>query len=45
MKEKCDDQKVLAMTYLLSNSLTHKEMLKVICLLTSEYFREEKVEK
>ena len=35
---KCDDNKVLTITYLLCETLTEKEMLKVILLLTSEYF-------
>ena len=42
MKEKCDDQKVKTITYLLTESLTHKEQLKVILLLIGWYFREEK---
>lgn len=37
---KCDNQKVLAMSYLLTESLNHKELLKVIVLLIGEYFRE-----
>jgi hypothetical protein len=37
---KCDDKKVLAMSYMLTESLNHKELLKVIMLLISEYFRE-----
>lgn len=38
---KCDDKKVLAMSYMLTESLNHKELLKVIVLLIGEYFREE----
>ena len=37
---KCDDNKVLAITYMLTETLNHKELLKVIMLLISEYFRE-----
>lgn len=40
MKIKCDDQKVLTITYLLTDTLNEKELLKVILLLTSWYFRE-----
>lgn len=36
---KCDNQKVLAMSYMLTESLNRKELLKVIILLISEYFR------
>lgn len=39
-KMKCDDKKVLVMSYMLTESLNHKELLKVIVLLISEYFRE-----
>jgi hypothetical protein len=35
-----DDKKVLAMSYMLTESLNHKELLKVIVLLIGEYFRE-----
>ena len=38
---KCDDKKVLAMSYMLTESLNHKEPLKMIVLLIGEYFREE----
>lgn len=37
---KCDDKKVLAIAFMLSESLNHKELLKVIMLLIGEYFRE-----
>ena len=37
---KCDDNKVLAISYILTETLNHKELLKVIMLLISEYFRE-----
>ena len=37
---KCDDKKVLAISYMLTESLNHKELLKVIVLLIGEYFRE-----
>lgn len=37
---KCDNQKVLVMSYLLTEGLNHKELLKVIVLLIGEYFRE-----
>lgn len=40
MKLKCDNTKVLAMSYMLAESLNHKELLKVIVLLIGEYFRE-----
>lgn len=36
---KCDNQKVLTMSYMLTESLNRKELLKVIVLLISEYFR------
>lgn len=36
----CDNNKVLAISYLLTKTLNHKELLKVIMLLISEYFRE-----
>lgn len=39
---KCDDKKVLAMSYMLTESLNRKELLKVIVLLIGEYFREKK---
>lgn len=35
---KCDDKKVLAMSYMLTESLNHKELLRVIMLLIGEYF-------
>ena len=41
---KCDDQKVLVMSYLLTESLNRKELLKMIVLLIGEYFRESEVE-
>ena len=37
---KCDNQKVLVVSYMLTESLNRKELLKVIILLISEYFRE-----
>lgn len=37
---KCDNKKVLAMSYILTESLNHKELLKMIVLLIGEYFRE-----
>ena len=37
---KCDNQKVLIMSYMLTESLNRKELLKTIILLISEYFRE-----
>lgn len=40
MKIKSDDKKVLTITYLLTDTLNEKELLKVILLLTSWYFRE-----
>ena len=40
---KCDNQKVLTMSYMLTESLNRKELLKVIVLLISEYFRESEV--
>ena len=43
MKMKCDNNKVLAMSYMLTESLNHKELLKVIVLLIGEYFRESEV--
>lgn len=41
---KCDNKKVLAISYMLAETLTRKELLKVIVLLISEYFREYKAE-
>lgn len=41
---KCNNQKVLAMSYMLTESLNRKELLKVIILLIGEYFRESEVE-
>ena len=41
---KCDNQKVLIVSYMLTESLNRKELLKVIVLLISEYFRESEVE-
>ena len=40
MKVKSDDQKVLTITYLLTNTLNENELLKTILLLISWYFRE-----
>lgn len=40
MKMKCDNNKVLAMSYMLTESLNRNELLKVIVLLIGEYFRE-----
>lgn len=37
---KCNNQKVLVVSYMLTESLNRKELLKVIILLISEYFRE-----
>lgn len=37
---KCDNTKVLAMSYMLTESLNRKELLKMIVLLIGEYFRE-----
>ena len=37
---KCDNKKVLAMSYILTESLNRKELLKMIVLLIGEYFRE-----
>ena len=37
---KCNNQKVLTMSYMLTESLNRKELLKVIILLIGEYFRE-----
>lgn len=37
---KCDNNKIITMSYLLFESLNKKELLKVIILLISEYFRE-----
>lgn len=36
---KANDNKVLAVSYLLTEALNRKELLKVICLLIGEYFR------
>ena len=40
---KCDYQKVLTMSYMVTESLNRKELLKVIILLIGEYFRESEV--
>jgi hypothetical protein len=40
---KCDNQKVLIVSYMLTESLNRKELLKVIVLLIGEYFRESEV--
>ena len=40
MKLKCDDKKVLTITWLLTDTLNEKELLKTILLLISWYFRE-----
>ena len=37
---KCDNTKVLTMSYMLLESLNRKELLKVIVLLIGAYFRE-----
>ena len=37
---KCDDKKILAVSYLIIESLNRKELLKVIILLISMYFKE-----
>lgn len=37
---KCNNKKVLAMSYILTESLNRKELLKIIVLLICEYFRE-----
>lgn len=37
---KCDDKKVLTTAYLLTESMTKKELLKLILLLISVYFEE-----
>ena len=36
---KCNNEKVLTVSYMLTESLSRKELLKVIILLISEYFR------
>lgn len=36
---KCNNKKVLAMSYILTESLNRKELLKMIVLLIGEYFR------
>ena len=36
---KCDNQKVLVVSYMLIQGLNRKELLKVIVLLIGEYFR------
>lgn len=43
MKIKCDNDKILAMAYMLTESLNRKELLKMIVLLIGEYFRESEV--
>lgn len=40
---KCNNQKVLTMSYMITESLNRKELLKVIILLIGEYFRESEV--
>lgn len=40
---KCDDNKILTMSYLIIESVNRKELLKVIILLIGEYFRESEV--
>ena len=40
---KCDNQKVLAVSYMLTRNLNRKELLKTIILLIGEYFRESEV--
>ena len=37
---KCNNKKVLAMSYILTESLNRKELLKMIVLLIGEYFGE-----
>ena len=37
---KCDNNKIIAMSYLLTESLNREELLKMIVLLIGEYFRE-----
>jgi hypothetical protein len=37
---KCNNNKVLAMSYMLTESLNRMELLEVIILLIGEYFRE-----
>ena len=37
---KCDNDKIITMSYLLLESLNRKELLKVIVLLIGAYFRE-----
>jgi len=37
---KCDNNKIITMSYLLLESLNRKELLKVIVLLIGAYFRE-----
>lgn len=41
---KCDNNKILAMSYLLTESLNREELLKMVVLLIGEYFRESEVE-
>ena len=40
---KCNNQKVLTMSYMLTESLNRKELIKVIILLIGEYFKESEV--
>ena len=40
---KCNNDKVLAMAYMLTESLNRVELLMVITLLIREYFRESEV--
>ena len=40
IKMKCDNQKILVMSYLMTESLNRKELLKMIVMLIGEYFRE-----
>jgi hypothetical protein len=37
---KCDNDKIITMSYLLTESLNHEELLKMIVLLIGVYFRE-----
>lgn len=41
---KCDDSKVLSVAYLISESMTRKELMKLILLLIDVYFQGDKDE-
>lgn len=41
---KCDDSKVLSVAYLISESMTRKELMKLILLLIDVYFEGDKNE-